>query len=264
MHDDNGIFIVKIMHCLQFSCVLNMLERFVLRRLAAYCAVSRYRVTPPKITVERKIMHRIFWLLLLWPATALAAIDCQALERPLNDMASNDQQVRQESGLLSQDPAATRARRDDLARRWAAVDAANLLRLKEMIATCGWPAGEKASHSAWLLAQHADLDVAFQRQARQLLEAAVANKAAAPRDLAYLADRIATAEGRPQEYGTQFSQSDRCTLELLPVDNLELANRRRLAIGLQSLDEYLAEGRRRFLAADCPAPAAPTGVKIPL
>lgn len=204
-------------------------------------------------------MHRIFLLLLLWPATALAAIDCQALEATLNDMASNDQQVRQESGLLWQDPAATRAQQDDLARRWAAVDAANLLQLKAIIAACGWPAGEKASHSAWLLAQHADLDVAFQRQARQLLEAAVANKAAAPRDLAYLADRIAIAEGRPQEYGTQFSQSDRCTLEMLPVDNLELVNRRRLAIGLQSFEEYEAEGRRRFIDADCPPPAAATG-----
>lgn len=36
-----------------------------------------------------------------------------------------------------------------------------------------------------------------------------------------------------------------------PVDDRQLVNGRRLAIGLQSLEEYEAEGRRRFIPRDC-------------
>lgn len=123
---------------------------------------------------------------------------------------------------------------------------------KNACAAYGWPKTTKGSHAAWLLAQHADSDLAFQRSAKELLEASVKAGIAAPLDVAYLADRIATNEGRPQEYGTQFSLTDRCHLVLDPVDDREQVNRRRLAIGLQSLEAYEAEGRRRFIPADCP------------
>jgi hypothetical protein len=45
--------------------------------------------------------------------------------------------------------------------------------------------------------------------------------------------------------------TDRCHLVLKPIDNRELVNLRRLAVGLQSLDAYEAEARRRALPADC-------------
>ena len=197
---------------------------------------------------------RLLFLPLLWhAASAVAAVDCQALDDRLNTLASADQQVRQEWEALFQDAGATNAAKDALLARWHDVDAANLAELKQIVAACGWPAGKKASHSAWLLTQHADNDIVFQRQARQLLEAAVKSGAAAPRDLAYLADRIAAAEHRPQEYGTQFMQTDRCHLAMERVDDVALADRRRLAIGLPTLREYEAEGRRRFIPADCPA-----------
>lgn len=178
--------------------------------------------------------------------------DCENVGTHLNELASTDQQIRQEWGLLEQNSQATATERDALQQRWRIIDSENLKQFKEIILACGWPKTKKDSHSAWLLTQHADSDVAFQRLAKGLLEASVKAGIAAPRDLAYLADRIAAAEGRPQEYGTQFSQPDRCHLVLDPVDNRELVNRRRLAIGLQSLDEYEAEGRQRFIPPDCP------------
>lgn len=179
------------------------------------------------------------------------AADCANVEGRLNELAGADQQIRQEWDVLWQDARATQAEREALQRRWRAIDGANLKELKEIVAACGWPREAKGSHSAWLLAQHADGDPAFQRQARDLLEASVKAGIGAPRDLAYLADRIASNEGRPQEYGTQFTQADRCHLVLAPVDSRELVNRRRLAVGLQSLEAYEAEGRRRFIPADC-------------
>lgn len=176
---------------------------------------------------------------------------CENVGAHLNVLASADQQIRQEWDLLEQDSKTTVAQRDALQQRWRTIDSENLKRFKEIIAACGWPKTNKDSHSAWLLVQHADSDLAFQRLARALLETSVRAGVAAPRDLAYLADRIAANEHRPQEYGTQFTQPDRCHLVLDPVDDRALVNQRRLAIGLQSLEEYEAEGRRRFIPPDC-------------
>lgn len=182
--------------------------------------------------------------------------DCENVGAHLNELVSADQQIRREWSLLEQNSKTTTAERDTLQQRWRTIDSENLKQFKEIIAACGWPKTNKDSHSAWLLAQHADSDLPFQRLARALLEASVKAGIGAPLDLAYLADRIATNEGRAQEYGTQFSQTDRCHLALSPIDNRELVNRRRLAIGLQSLEEYETEGRRRFISPDCPATAS--------
>ena len=179
-------------------------------------------------------------------------IDCEHVGTRLNELVSTDQQIREEWRLLEQNPQASSAEKDGLQKRWQAIDGGNLRQIKEIIAACAWPTTKLDSHSAWLLVQHADSDLAFQHQARDLLEGSVKAGIAAPRDLAYLADRIAANEGRPQEYGTQFTRTDRCHLTMLPVDDIELVDRRRLAIGLQSLEAYMAEGRRLFIPADCP------------
>jgi hypothetical protein len=196
-------------------------------------------------------MRLVLSVLLICHAPVFAGIACDAVDKRLNDMAAADQKIRNESQALENNAGRTPAQQDELHQRWTQIDSANTAELKEIIAACGWPAGQKASHNAWLLAQHADKDPAFQRSVKELLEAAVKNGTAAPRDLAYLADRIAVAEGRPQEYGTQFTMPDRCTLTLLPVDSREQVNRRRQAVGLPSLEEYEAEGRKRAIPADC-------------
>jgi hypothetical protein len=89
-----------------------------------------------------------------------------------------------------------RAERDQAARsmpepEWetaASVDADNLAWLKETVAEVGWPGrslvGEDGAHAAWLLAQHADRDPAFQRRCLDLLTQAVAGREASPVELA--------------------------------------------------------------------------------
>jgi len=201
--------------------------------------------------------HVFFWSLFAFALQASAQqVDCEHVGAHLNRLASADQHIRQEWNLLNQNPQAGAAEKDGLQKRWRDIDDANLKQFKEIIAACGWPRTQTDSHSAWLLAQHADSDPAFQRLAKALLETSVKAGIAAPRDLAYLADRIAAHEGRPQEYGTQFMVSDRCRLVLEPVDDRALVNRRRLAVGLQSLEEYEAEARRRFVPPDCPDAAS--------
>lgn len=106
-----------------------------------------------------------------------------------------------------------RADRDQAARRDRDVEAIgradeeNLPWLKDVLAEVGWPrrraVGEDGAHAAWLLAQHADRDPAFQRRCLDLVTVAAEQGEASRTEIAYLTDRVLLAEGQPQEFGTQ-------------------------------------------------------------
>lgn len=60
----------------------------------------------------------------------------------------------------------------------SAVDAVHTARLKAIVAAHGWPTvaqvGQDGADAAWLLAQHADKDPAFQRSVAEAMEPLVA------------------------------------------------------------------------------------------
>ncbi|HAI77370.1 MAG TPA: hypothetical protein DCM08_14145 [Microscillaceae bacterium] len=74
----------------------------------------------------------------------------------------------------------------------------------------------------------------------ELLKTAVHENKASPQNLAYLTDRIAVFEGKPQLYGTQFDWDENGTLSPHYFDDLAQVNQRRSAIGLPPLDEQTA------------------------
>jgi hypothetical protein len=80
--------------------------------------------------------------------------------------------------------------------------------MKGIIAAKGWPGkklvGGDGANAAWTLVQHADAHPAFQQECLALLEKAVAAGDADPADHAYLYDRVAVNQKRPQRYGTQL------------------------------------------------------------
>jgi len=89
----------------------------------------------------------------------------------------------------------------------------NAARLRELIARYNWPtedvAGKDGAESAWFVAQHAVGEPHFQREALRLLQAC-AESAVVPRwHAAYLEDRVAMQEGRPQRFGTQWMDDPR-------------------------------------------------------
>lgn len=87
------------------------------------------------------------------------------------------------------------------------IDHDNTEWLKADVAANGWYLisihGEAASRAAWLMAQHADRDRRFQRHVLALLEPLVATGETSTSNYAYLYDRIAVGENRPQRYGSQ-------------------------------------------------------------
>lgn len=131
----------------------------------------------------------------------------------------------------------------------AAVDSLNMAWLKAVVAERGWPAasrvGERGAHDAWLLAQHADRDRAFQREVLALMETAVAEGEASGSDFAYLTDRVRLGAGELQVYGTQYTvvDGDPVTLRLEDPGSVDA---RRASVGLAPLAEYLDEYRRHM------------------
>ncbi|MEM7247960.1 MAG: DUF6624 domain-containing protein [Acidobacteriota bacterium] len=122
------------------------------------------------------------------------------------------------------------------------VDAAHTARMKEIVATHGWPGkslvGRDGAFAAWLLVQHADQDPAFQRRCLELMREQPEGQVE-PRNLAYLTDRVHVNEGLEQVYGTQFWTVDG---ELVPRPIVAPAgvDARRSSVGLGTLAEYAA------------------------
>jgi hypothetical protein len=102
--------------------------------------------------------------------------------------------------------------------------------------------GEEGATAAWLFAQHADRHPDLQRKFLDLLRDAVAAGEATARHLAYLEDRVRVAQGRPQLYGTQFTQVVlQARYEPMPIEDPDYVDERRAAVGLGPLAEYAAE-----------------------
>ena len=126
------------------------------------------------------------------------------------------------------------------------VDARTTARMKAVLARHGWPGvrlvGEDAAHAAWLLVQHADADLAFQKACLAAMEPLVARGDVASIDYAYLFDRVALHDGRNQRYGTQFADGR----EPFPIEDEAHVDARRASVGLPSLAEGIRQMREKY------------------
>ena len=177
-----------------------------------------------------------------------AAAPCDNVAERLRPMVGADQAVRE--GLPF--PPTPKAME-----RMEIVDRANTLEVRRILNYCGWPRssgqGKEASNLMWLLVQHADRDRSFQKVALHAMSRAVDEGEASARDLAYLSDRINTAEGRPQLYGTQLKMEKCSVLEFFKIDRREDVEKRRAKIGLPPLEEYEKFVRQQMGPAECSA-----------
>ncbi len=123
----------------------------------------------------------------------------------------------------------------------AAIDRQNTARLEQIVDRYGWPGralvGFEAADAAWLLVQHADANVAFQKRCLKLMQEAPKGDVK-PKQIAYLTDRILVHEGKMQMYGTQ-AQGQGGVLKPLPIADEANVDRRRALAGMPPLAEYL-------------------------
>ncbi len=128
----------------------------------------------------------------------------------------------------------------------------NAKSLDKIIKSIGYPTidkvGVEASEAAWLVIQHAISLPAFMKRCLNLLNESVDKGSADPIQLAYLSDRIAVYEGRPQRYGTSYDWDESGELNPKPYDDLTKVNQRRKLLGLNSVEEQTVLMRRRVEA----------------
>jgi hypothetical protein len=187
------------------------------------------------------------------PTPAAAVADVPVVQEPaLRDellaMEAADQEVRSVLTTLfgsGERPDSTRMAA--IAAQIQAVDTANTARLKQIVAQYGWPGkpivGSDGVSAIFLLIQHADRDVAFQKEYLAWLEHAYRAGEIAPEAgeaVALLTDRVRSNEGRPQLYGTQVQVRDG-KVAMLPMEDEANVDARRAALGLPPLSEYLAQ-----------------------
>lgn len=117
----------------------------------------------------------------------------------------------------------------------------NAQKLNNIIDLIGYPTtdkvGEQASEAAWLIIQHSIGQPNFMKKCAKMLEKVVSEKKANPKHLAYLTDRIATYEGKPQRYGTSFDWDENGEMSPKPYDDLIKVNQRRKSLGLNTIQE---------------------------
>ncbi|WBO69668.1 DUF6624 domain-containing protein [Streptomyces camelliae] len=123
------------------------------------------------------------------------------------------------------------------------IDRDNTAWLKWIVGEHGWPGvdlvGEEGADAAWLLAQHADQDLAFQQRALDLVAHAALAGQVPVHHYAYLLDRCRVGEGRRQLYGTQYHDNGTGTaIKAYPIEDPERLAERRTALGLEPQAAY--------------------------
>lgn len=161
-----------------------------------------------------------------------------ALREELTAMRAEDLRVREElsqSGELGQGYA---PRMEEIHRR-------NAFRLQEIVAEHGWPdrelVGADGTLAAWFIAQHAIGQPDFQRQVLTLVQEKVKQGKVPAAQEAYLFDRIAMYEDRPQRYGTQSLPCADGQYRRWKTEDPEHLNERRTAIGMHPVGDDPAE-----------------------
>lgn len=142
--------------------------------------------------------------------------------------------------------------------RMEAVHKENAERLVTIIDKYGWPGqglvGEDGAEAAWLVLQHAIGNPGLQRRGLALLKQA-ADQNEIPRwQPAMLEDRICMFEGKPQIYGSQFRADKNGELVPYPIQDPDGVDERRRAVGLDTLQERMAQLRKQASEEKIPSP----------
>lgn len=98
--------------------------------------------------------------------------------------------------------------------------------------------GENGSLAQFLIVQHSNLRV--QKKWLPRIKKAVDKGVLIPENLCFLIDRICVQRGRKQLYGTQliFSKIKKCLIPY-PIKNPKKVDKKRFALGMVSLQQYL-------------------------
>lgn len=125
---------------------------------------------------------------------------------------------------------------------WSDIDKFNTELLKIYIKEWGWFKisifDKKTEQNAWLLVQHADHDLSFQKNVIVILEKLLKESETSPQNYAYLTDRISIKEKQTQLYGTQGECIGKGVWKPFTIENEIEVDKRRESVGLPSMEIY--------------------------
>jgi hypothetical protein len=121
-------------------------------------------------------------------------------------------------------------------------DLINLNIVTSIVDKYGWIGsnfiGENANSTLFLVIQHSNQET--QEKYLPIIRDAVKNHKAKACDLALLEDRVAIGQGKKQIYGSQLTMNVKKGINVLsPIEDELNVNKRRKAVGLESIEEYV-------------------------
>lgn len=129
-----------------------------------------------------------------------------------------------------------------LLRDW---DKAHVKELKKILKEHSWirisEFGARADADAWLVVQHADHDVKFQREVLDVMASLVTAGETRPVNYAYLFDRVAVGEGKKQMFGTQGKCNAAGAWEPLDLADPDNVDARRVPYQMEPLEIYVQQ-----------------------
>ncbi|MGK5045598.1 DUF6624 domain-containing protein [Janthinobacterium sp. GB4P2] len=205
---------------------------------------GRYRIDVPEGTLLALVLRAPQWeaepRIIHDAATAgapdillyRAAVPEAALAQELLAMEKEDVAARTDWPATGSDMQARQRMRE--------TDTRNEARLRQIIASKGWPTqtmvGYKAAGSAWLIAQHGSS--AFLKSSLALMRVAAAQWEITPSRLALTIDRDLTNDKLPQLYGSQFQTGSDGKSVAFPIADPQHLEQRRASMGLESYAQY--------------------------
>lgn len=159
------------------------------------------------------------------------------LQQHIIDLAKKDQELRKKGCTVKTKKEYQKAGKEIW--KW---DGKTLKEIKKIINQYGWPGfnliGKRASHYFWLLVQHADRDIEFQKKCLKLMKKSVEVSQAYPKDYVYLIDRVLCAENKKQKFGTQFIYNlEQDKFIPKPIADSKNVNKRRFKYRLKTIKQ---------------------------
>lgn len=119
----------------------------------------------------------------------------------------------------------------------------NLIVVKKYFKKNGFPGikenGDATALHFWLIVQHGDNDVTFQKKVIKAMKKELKTKNISPRNYAYLYDRVKKNENKPQFYGTQMVWDSNGIHSPYKLKSPEKVNQRRAVMGLEPIEDYI-------------------------
>ena len=173
------------------------------------------------------------------------------LKIELDSIFQLDQSLRRELSQLSQNSEQNAVAIDSLWKEIRRIDARNLLRIKQIIHSHGYPGkslvGEESSDVAFFVLQHSPADV-MESYKDVIFQAGREGELDLKR-VAMFHDRLLMHDGKQQLYGTQLKEvrlydsilgAHRTVKGLYPIYDFDGMDRRRDSMGLEPFEDFAA------------------------